>query len=77
MNFEILDVRHEPKKSMVCSEKNCTRSFSNIDTGTRKNHRIKIYQTAMNVSNTVNAAKYRREQGLQVDNGGCQDFLNM
>jgi len=77
MIFEILDVPHDAKRSMVCSENNCTRSFSEKYSGNETNNKIKIYQTAMNVSNTVSAAKYRRENGLPVDNGGCQDFLNV
>jgi len=77
MNFEILDVPHDAKRSMVCAEENCTRSFSCVGAGKKSKEFMKIYQTTMNVSNTVNAAKYRREQGLPVNNGGCQDFLNV
>lgn len=77
MNFEILDVPHDAKKSMVCAEENCTRSFSEKYSGNENSNRIKIYQTTMNVSNTVNAAKHRRNNGLPVNNGGCQDFLNI
>lgn len=76
MTFEILDVSHEAKRSIVCSEKNCTRSFSQMVSGDVKKHKIKIFQTVINVSNTVNAAKYRRENGLPVDNGGFQEGIN-
>jgi len=73
MSFPILDVPQNNLISTVCAEENCTRSFS--DRSRAEGFEAKVYQTRMNVSNTVCAAKYRREHGLKVDNGGCQDFV--
>ena len=72
MTFEFKKVPHDAKRSTVCAEENCTRSFSIVEAG-GNNRFVKIFQTRLNVSNTLSAALYRHEYNLPVNNGGCQE----
>jgi len=71
MSFDFKKVPHNNSISTVCAEENCTRSFS--DRSRAEEFEAKVYQTPMNVSNTISAAVYRHKHELPVDNGGCQE----
>ena len=69
ISFEFKDIPHNAKQSYVCDIENCTRSYSEKDS----QQLTPMFQTGMNVSNTILAAICRRDSGFKVDNGGCQE----